>query len=318
MWNAPYKNQSHSIINRVGPEPSARIRVVTQKRRAGHMHLQDRWKLIIDELNPDRVTSVDELTARLGVSPATIRRDLNELHELGHLLRVRGGAMRIEGKHFTAKAEPKTPEFQTDSLIGQSSFLASTIVNAPVKRAIARAALDFLKPGISMIIDGGSTTYTLANMMANEPYHVLTTSIPILQCLLDRSKVKVTLPGGELFREQRIILNPYDDGMLQNFSAAKMFIGCQALTRNGLMQSDTLLVQSERRLMERADQVIVLADSSKIDAPASLSVCPLTAIDVVITDEGLTDAAREWLEHAGIEVRIAQVTVEDRKASEVV
>ncbi|ESQ78578.1 DeoR/GlpR family DNA-binding transcription regulator [Asticcacaulis sp. YBE204] len=280
------------------------------------MHLQDRWKLIIDELNPDRVTSVDELTSRLGVSPATIRRDLNELHELGHLLRVRGGAMRVEGKHFNGKSVVE--ERRPDSLVGQSSFLDSTIVNAPVKRAIARAALDYLQPGTSMIIDGGTTTYTMANMMANEPYHVLTTSIPILQCLLDRSKVKVTLPGGELFREQRIILNPYEDGMLQNFSAAKIFIGCQALTKNGLMQSDTLLVQSERRLMERADQVILLADSSKIDAPASLSVCPLTAIDVVVTDEGITPAARGWLENAGIEVRIARLTSEDLKAFEVV
>lgn len=280
------------------------------------MHLQDRWKLIIDELNPERVTSVDELTSRLGVSPATIRRDLNELHELGHLLRVRGGAMRVEGKHFNGK--PALEERRGDSLMGQSSFHDSVIVNAPVKRAIARLALDFLNPGTSMIIDGGTTTYTMAAMMSNDAYHVLTTSIPILQCLLDRSRVRVTVPGGELFREQRIILNPYEDGMLQNFSAAKMFIGCQALTKNGLMQSDTLLVQSERRLMERADEVILMADSSKIDAPASLSVCPLAAIDVVITDDGITPAARAWLEAAGIDVRIAKVTSEDMKASQVV
>jgi|GEM_PF-189263 len=277
------------------------------------MHLQDRWKLIIDELNPDRVTSVDELTERLGVSPATIRRDLNELHELGHLLRVRGGAMRIEGKHFSGK--PAAEERRSQGLKGQSSFLDSSIVNAAAKHAIARAALDYLKPDASMIIDGGTTTFTLASLMANETYHVLTTSIPILQCLLDRSKVRVTLPGGELFREQRIILNPYEDGMLQNFSAARIFIGCQALTKNGLMQSDTLLVQSERRLIERADQVIVLADSSKIDAPASLSVCPLNMIDVVITDDGISQAAKGWLEAAGITVRIATVTPEDLKAA---
>lgn len=277
------------------------------------MHLQDRWKRIIDELNPERVTSVDELTERLGVSPATIRRDLNELHELGHLLRVRGGAMRVEGQHFSAKT---TDSGRLNGLKGQSSFLDSAIVNAAAKHAIACAALEYLRPGASMIIDGGTTTFTMASLMANETYHVLTTSIPILQCLLDRSRVRVTLPGGELFREQRIILNPYEDGMLQNFSAGRIFIGCQALTRNGLMQSDTLLVQSERRLIERADQVIVLADSSKIDAPASLSVCPLSAIDVVITDEGLPASAREWLEAAGITVRVVPIDIEDIKATE--
>ncbi len=265
------------------------------------MHLQDRWKRIIDELSSDRVTSVDELTERMGVSPATIRRDLNELHELGHLLRVRGGAMRAEGKLYTARAGE---ERRNEGLQSQPAFSDSVITNAAAKRAIAREALNFVTPGLSMIIDGGTTTWMMASMMADDAYHVLTTSVPILQCLLDRSRVKVTLPGGELFREQRIILNPYEDGILQHFAAARMFIGCQALTRNGLMQTDTLLVQSERRLMERANQVIVLADSSKFDAPASLSVCPLSQIDVVITDDKVSAEALQWLRAHDIEVRI--------------
>jgi len=267
------------------------------------MHLQDRWKRIIDELSSDRVTSVDELTERMGVSPATIRRDLNELHELGHLLRVRGGAMRAEGKLYTARAGE---ERKSDGLQSQPAFSDAVITNAAAKRAIAREALNFITPGLSMIIDGGTTTWMMASMMADDPCHVLTTSVPILQCLLDRTRVKVTLPGGELFREQRIILNPYEDGILQHFAAARMFIGCQALTRNGLMQTDTLLVQSERRLMERTNQVIVLADSSKFDAPASLSVCPLSQIDVVITDDKVSAEALQWLRAHDIEVRIVR------------
>lgn len=276
------------------------------------MHLQDRWKLIIDELSSERVTSVDELTERLGVSPATIRRDLNELHELGHLLRVRGGAMRIEGKLYSGRGDDR----RQDGLKGQAPFVDSVITNAAAKRAIARLALDYVTPGLSMIIDGGTTTFMMASMMADEAYHVLTTSIPILQCLLERSKVRVTLPGGELFREQRIVLNPYEDGILQHFAAARMFIGCQALTTNGLMQTDTLLVQSERRLMERTNEVIVLADSSKINAPASLSVCPLSQIDVVITDEKIDPQALRWLHAHDIEVKIATIGVDEAVAAE--
>ncbi len=268
------------------------------------MHLQDRWKRIIDELSSDRVTSVDELTERLDVSPATIRRDLNELHELGHLLRVRGGAMRAEGKLYPAKGEVA----RSEGLQGQAPFVDSVITNAVAKRAIARLALEYVTPGLSMIIDGGTTTYMMASMMSDDAYHVLTTSVPILQCLLERTRVKVTLPGGELFREQGIILNPYEDGILQHFAAARMFIGCQAITKNGLMQTDTLLVQSERRLMERAGEVIVLADSSKINAPASLSVCPLSQIDVLITDEGIDPAAVRLLKDNDIDVRIAKTS----------
>jgi DeoR family ulaG and ulaABCDEF operon transcriptional repressor len=274
------------------------------------MHLQDRWKRIIDELNSDRVTSVEELTERLGVSPATIRRDLNELHELGHLLRVRGGATRAD----STIQNPRAGDGERRSgLTGQSAFADSVITNAAAKRAIARLALSYITPGLSMIIDGGTTTFMMASMMADEPYHVLTTSVPILQCLFERPRIKVTVPGGELFRDQSIILNPYDDGILQHFAAQRMFIGCQALTRNGLLQTDTLLVQSERRLMERASEVIVLADSSKIDAPASLSVCPLKDIDVLITDENIDPAAVRWLNAHDIEVRIAKI--EDNAAA---
>jgi DeoR family ulaG and ulaABCDEF operon transcriptional repressor len=268
------------------------------------MHLQDRWKRIIDELNSERVTSVEELTERLGVSPATIRRDLNELHELGHLLRVRGGATRADSTIQSARAGDSE---RRSGLTGQSAFADSVITNAAAKRAIARLALSYITPGLSMIIDGGTTTFMMASMMADEAYHVLTTSVPILQCLFERPRIKVTVPGGELFRDQSIILNPYDDGILQHFAAQRMFIGCQALTRNGLLQTDTLLVQSERRLMERASEVIVLADSSKIDAPASLSVCPLKDIDVLITDENIDPAAVRWLNAHDIEVRIAKI-----------
>src|SRR4051794_15443478 len=125
------------------------------------MHLQDRWKLIIDELSSERVTSVDELTERLGVSPATIRRDLNELHELGHLLRVRGGAMRVEGKLYSSRGDDR----RNDGLKGQAPFSDSVITNAAAKRAIARMALSYVTPGLSMIIDGGTTTYMMASMM---------------------------------------------------------------------------------------------------------------------------------------------------------
>ncbi len=273
------------------------------------MHLQDRWKRIIDELNSDRVTSVEELTERLGVSPATIRRDLNELHELGHLLRVRGGATRAD----STIQNPRAGDDRRSGLTGQSAFADSVITNAAAKRAIASLALSYITPGLSMIIDGGTTTFMMASMMADEPYHVLTTSVPILQCLFERPRIKVTVPGGELFRDQSIILNPYDDGILQHFAAQRMFIGCQALTRNGLLQTDTLLVQSERRLMERASEVIVLADSSKIDAPASLSVCPLKDIDVLITDENIDPSAVRWLNAHDIEVRIAKI--EDNAAA---
>ena len=134
------------------------------------MHLQDRWKRIIDELSSERVTSVDELTERLGVSPATIRRDLNELHELGHLLRVRGGAMRSEGKLYSGREEKRS-----EGLRGQSSFSDSVRSTAnqatnTTASALANSTVLVIKatPRLSTRLSDTSVPTTLISTTASQ------------------------------------------------------------------------------------------------------------------------------------------------------
>lgn len=264
------------------------------------MYSHDRWNGIVDALDKNRVTSVKVLSERLQVSPATIRRDLSALHELGRLRRVRGGAIQVRGNGA------QTPS--SGDLVGQGPFSETQIERREVKRAIGAKAVELCAPDDTMIIDGGSTTYMFARRLPNEPFRVMTTSLPILQHLLEKNEVRILTPGGEVFRAQNIILSPYDEGILRNFSASRIFIGAQAITRQGLMQSDPLLVQSERSLMERAEEVIVLADSSKFTSSAPLSACPLERIDRVITDSGVPPRAIAMLESAGVAVTIVDVS----------
>lgn len=261
------------------------------------MHLHDRWRLIIDNLRPDKVTTVEELSETLRVSSATIRRDLTELDQLGRLKRIRGGAVSAGAANVRAQGSPR--------LQGQDALSQTEISHAAAKRAIGKRASELVKPGDSVIIDGGTTTFVMAELLPDAPYHVLTTSLLILNRLIGKPNVRITLPGGELFREQSIILNPYEDEILENFSASMIFIGAQAITKRGLQQTDPLLVQTERSLINRADKIVVLADSTKMDANASLSVCALSAIDVLITDDGLENRHRRMLEDAQIELIIA-------------
>jgi len=111
--------------------------------------------------------------------------------------------------------------------------------------------------------------------------------------------------GGEVFQEQALVLDPYSHGIVNKFSATKLFIGAQAITSRGLMQSDPLLVQNEQQLISRADKIILLADSSKFNAKASLSVCGLDVIDTVVTDSNLSKEARKILVDNDIEIVIA-------------
>jgi DeoR family ulaG and ulaABCDEF operon transcriptional repressor len=84
-----------------------------------------------------------------------------------------------------------------------------------------------------------------------------------------------------------------------------MLMGAQALSPMGLMQADSILIRAERRLMARAEKLIVLADSSKFERKTGLVLCPLSEIDIVVTDAGVSAKDRAMLEKAGVQVIIA-------------
>lgn len=94
--------------------------------------------------------------------------------------------------------------------------------------------------------------------------------------------------------------------MTRHFYAKRMFMGAHGLGPIGLMESDPLLIQAEEKLIGQADELVVLVDSSKFENRSSLVLCPLNRIDIVITDEGITDRAASMLEAADIRVIVAQ------------
>lgn len=254
------------------------------------MHTEERHRLILSLLDPYRVLSIDALIERLDASPATVRRDLAALSKRGLLRRVHGGAVPIESAPMPSR------------LVGQQTYQVGEILNVKPKRAIAARALKFCKPGDILIIDGGTTTNLLAQMLPDDAFQIFTTSLPIVLSLLQKPRIRLLMSGGEIFREQNIVLSPYEDPVLENFTASRIFIGAQAVTRGGLMQSDPLLVQNERRLIGHAQEIVALVDSSKFSAQASLSVCPLTGIDKLITDNKISDSAAGMIKKAGVEL----------------
>lgn len=263
------------------------------------LYIHERWSRIIDMLHATKVTSVEQFSNSLKVSPATIRRDLNELHAEGRLSRVRGGAIAVD-----SKSTPRDPYFGLSGQLKQADTLE---VHIAEKRAIGEKAASMIEDNDSIIIDGGSTTVNMTQHIKASNLMVLTTSIPIMTSLLGRPKIRILIAGGEVFQEQALVLDPYSHGIVDKFSATKLFIGAQAITPRGLMQTDPLLVQNEQQLISRADKVIVLADSSKFEAKASLSVCSLDKIDTVVTDTGLSSETKKMLLDNDIEVILAEV-----------
>ena len=116
---------------------------------------------------------------------------------------------------------------------------------------------------------------------------------------------RVLVPGGQVFAEQNIILSAAVDDDMPRFHAPKLFMGAAAIGPDGIVQADFIVVAAKRRLIDRAEQIIVLADSSKFDSSSGQVVCGLEEIDIVITDAGVTPESAAMLERNGVKLLVA-------------
>ena len=174
------------------------------------------------------------------------------------------------------------------------------------KEAIARAAVELCDDGDPIIINGGTTTFQMVHPLASRRLSVFTNSFPIAEHLLKHSKNTIMLSGGTIYREQNIILSPFDNDVTRNFYAKKMFMGVQGLGPLGLMEADPLIIQAEQKLLGQADELVVLADSSKFENRSSLVLCPLSRITTVITDERVSDKTASMLEAVDVNLIVAE------------
>jgi DeoR family ulaG and ulaABCDEF operon transcriptional repressor len=264
------------------------------------MHARERHRLIERAASEQGLVTVEELTAQLGASPATIRRDLAILAGHGRLRRVRGG---VEPARTQPPATLLTAPFQ-----------ASSFLRREAKLRIARRAAVLCAPGESIIVNGGTTTYCMADFIAPLGLNVLTNSFPLASHLLSSGTCRVTVPGGEVYREQNIILSAYErDTAIDHFYASKMFMGALAIRAHGLIEGDPILIKTEQKLLRQADELIVLVDGSKFEPRGSLILCDLERISLLITDGSAPPDALAMLERRGVRVEV--VAEEEREAA---
>ncbi len=187
-------------------------------------------------------------------------------------LAERGELRRVRGG-----AEALNPRHEAH-LAGVPFSLNQSVAIAE-KRAIARAAAAMVAPGDSLIVTGGTTTWRLVEFLRHAECDILTNSFPIAAELL---------------------------------AATTLFAGAYAVGRLGFMETDPLVAQATRRLLRRAERLVVMVDSRKLTRRSSMVVAPLAQVDVLITDEGADDEALAPLRDAGVQVITAAVLPEDR------
>lgn len=258
------------------------------------MHATERDRVILSLLEEEGFVSFRELSRRLSASPATLRRDLDRLQTEGKLSRVRGGVQPSGGPRRAGGAHLQGVPFHEN--INR---------NRAAKEAIGKAAAELCKPGEAIIIDGGSTTLHMCPYLEPLRLQVLTNSLHIVSALLQQPNTGVSIPGGTVFREQNIVIDAQEEVGSRSFHASRMFVSAAAVTRHGLLQTDIIVVQAERKLLSQADELVALIDSSKFSASAGHVLCELSRVKTLVTDSGIDDVSARMIEREGVKLIVA-------------
>jgi DeoR family transcriptional regulator, fructose operon transcriptional repressor len=242
----------------------------------------------IRELLEEReFVDLETLCRELASSESTVRRDLAQLEQSRELKRVHGGALAVQ-PHGHLLDFNWQRDRQTDE-----------------KRRIGERAAALIDNDQTVILDGGSTVAAVAGNLIGRSLRVITNSIAIAQVLGDSRDIDVTLTGGYLFPRLEVLLGPLCERMLEAVAADVLVMGVGGATDAGFTNNNTLLVGSERKMIEVARKVIIVADSSKFGRTAMTPLAPLDIADVVVSDARLSPEHRAMLEEAGIEVVLA-------------
>lgn len=263
------------------------------------MHENERHRIILSAIEDKPVATVLELVTLTESSEATIRRDIATLHVQKKLRRVRGGAESINPPQFVG-------------LAGRT-YSVNEGINTSKKYAIANAAVQLCDDGDAIIINGGTTTSQMVHPLAAKRMQVFTNSFPIAEHLLKHSKNTIMLSGGIIYREQNIILSPFENDVTRNFYAKRMFMGAQGICSLGIMEADPLIIQAEQKLINQSEELIILVDSSKFKSRSSLILCGLDRVTTIITDDSIRDEDRTMLEDAGVNLIVANETAQSQK-----
>jgi DeoR family ulaG and ulaABCDEF operon transcriptional repressor len=256
---------------------------------------EQRHRLILDLLDEQTFASVPEMSAQLKASEATIRRDIVKLANKELIKKIRGGAEVIRSVSVTSKRPH----------IKGSAFLVDKEREPGPKRAIAKKAVELCSDGESIIVNGGSSTFMMSEFLIDRDLKILTNSFFLAQELGTKSDNLITLPGGELYPKQGIILSAFENDTIQYYHATKMFMGTPGIGDYGVMESDPILIRAEQKLRKQADMLVILADSSKIGARSNFIFSPLEHVDVLITDSKASEKSVAMFEAEGVQVIVA-------------
>ncbi len=257
----------------------------------------ERQAIIMELLQKNKVVKISDIANRFGVSNETARRDLDVLQDSHDIKRIYGGAI-LQG--------PESAEAQHS---------ARRARRHSQKASIGKAAAGLVNSGETIILDIGTTTLEIARHLKGlSNITVLTNSLPIVN-ELSNSSVNLFCLGGRLNTDELSMSGKIAVDALNNFFVDRAFIGAGGVTLDGgISDYNSEEAAVRQAVIQRANKIILVADSSKFGTNAFASVCGLDKVDVVVSDENLPQEFQEGLEKwTGLKLILASPYAEDEE-----
>ncbi len=251
--------------------------------------MKDRLLSLKEFIDKNGKISLKELAVAFPeVSAMTLRRDLARLEENNDVIRIPGGAVSV------------------DSFLREKEAQFSKRINymAEEKVEIAEKASKLVEPNSCVFIDGGSTTTYFARALPDDNYYVLTNSVPIAETILTKEKPTVTLLGGDLKKHNFITVGKtcrdFIDGM--NIQTAVMTSTGFVKDTGSFTCGSQAEAEIKQRAIEKADLVIMLLDSSKVNKKTPYTFATLLDVDYIVVDKEFPDDLKESMLAMGMKV----------------
>lgn len=259
--------------------------------------VSDRRKQLLEIVQRQGFASLPDLAERLQVSESTVRRDLTHLEQDGLARRTHGGA-------FYSGPSPHLSHFRNRQTAEWGK-----------KRAIARAAEAMISDSVALLLDGGSTTYELARLLTGRPLQVVTNSLPVANLFSSRPEAELIMVGGYLQSTSGVMVGEYADAMLKNLKVGTAVISAAGVSETGLYNSNHMIASTQRAMIAAAEEVVLVADSTKFGRQSIAKVCDLTDIDHIVVDSHLDAKWSECVRAASLKLTLAADLPEEVNSS---
>ncbi|WP_417848200.1 DeoR/GlpR family DNA-binding transcription regulator [Thalassoglobus sp.] len=236
------------------------------------MLVEERRDEITQVIQSKGFISLGELSCAINVSESTIRRDLEYLEGIGQVRRTRGGASYVG-----------------DALTG---FDVRRNLASTEKQKIGRATAELIGRQETIILDGGTTTLEVAKHLAGKGLQVVTNSLPIANHLVGVADVELIYLGGYVYPKTGVALGELTIEALKRVHARRLIMSVGGITERGLFNTNSLLAETERQMIESVDEVIVVADHTKFGHSELAHLGPLEIVHKLVVDE---NTPKEWL-----------------------